>query len=83
MYKTRLIHTYTHTYIHAYIITRIRIYAVQHTCSYIYMLILKKNHICILKVMLKRGEDWVLKLKPGGDNVREGLPWNQAQILKE
>ena len=33
--------------------------------------------------MLKRGEDWVLKLKPGGDNVREGLPWNQAQIPKK
>jgi hypothetical protein len=54
-----------------------------HTYSHIYILILNNIHICIIKVMLKRGEDWVLKLKPGGDNVREGLSWNQAQILKE
>jgi hypothetical protein len=33
--------------------------------------------------MLKRGEDWVLKLNSGGDTVREGLPWNQAQSLKK
>ena len=34
-------------------------------------------------MMLKRGEDWVLKLNSGGDTVREGLPWNQAKFLSK
>jgi hypothetical protein len=93
------IHTCTHTYIHAYInaYMHAHIRAYMHTSipTYVCMHVhahthlhqhihtQKYSYVCIIKVMLKRGEDWVLTLEPGGDTVREGLPWNQAKFLSK
>ncbi len=41
------------------------------------------KHVVRARSWWKRGEDWVLTLEPGGDTVREGLPWNQAKFLSK